>query len=134
MLTDTLANGIAGKNAMGISHLLQTQLAPPPNVPRSGRSIMNVEIFEEMIRALRAELQEYGGLLDLLDDQQQAILRGEPEAFLDLGAAVHEQVTLLGAHRVCREKTVQRFCPDCQQPETSTLTELLPHMPVQSPG
>jgi len=28
MLTDTLANGIAGKNSMGISHLLQTQLAP----------------------------------------------------------------------------------------------------------
>jgi len=30
MLTDTLANGIAGKNSMGISHLLQTQLAPRP--------------------------------------------------------------------------------------------------------
>ncbi|MEA3213589.1 MAG: hypothetical protein QOE70_6646 [Chthoniobacter sp.] len=28
MLTDTLANGIAGKSGMGISHLLQTQLAP----------------------------------------------------------------------------------------------------------
>ncbi len=27
MLTDTLANGLAGENAMGISHLLQTQLA-----------------------------------------------------------------------------------------------------------
>lgn len=28
MLTDTLANGISGQNAMGISHLLQQQLAP----------------------------------------------------------------------------------------------------------
>ena len=28
MLTDTLANGLSGKNAMGISHLLQQQLAP----------------------------------------------------------------------------------------------------------
>lgn len=28
MLSDTLANSVAGKNAMGISHLLQTQLAP----------------------------------------------------------------------------------------------------------
>lgn len=28
MLTDTLANGVAGHNAMGISHLLQQQLAP----------------------------------------------------------------------------------------------------------
>jgi Rod binding domain-containing protein len=28
MLTDTLANSVTGKNAMGISHLFQTQLAP----------------------------------------------------------------------------------------------------------
>lgn len=28
MLTDTLANGVAENNAMGISHLLQTQLSP----------------------------------------------------------------------------------------------------------
>lgn len=28
MVTDTLANGISGKNAMGISHLLQAQFAP----------------------------------------------------------------------------------------------------------
>jgi len=28
MVTNTLANGVAGKNAMGISHLLQAQLAP----------------------------------------------------------------------------------------------------------
>jgi alcohol dehydrogenase class IV len=35
MLTDTLANGIAGKNAMGISHLLQTQLGPKTPTPHS---------------------------------------------------------------------------------------------------
>lgn len=28
MLTDTLANAVSGGNAMGISHLLQAQLAP----------------------------------------------------------------------------------------------------------
>ncbi len=28
MVTDTLAGSVAGKNGMGISHLLQTQLAP----------------------------------------------------------------------------------------------------------
>jgi Rod binding domain-containing protein len=35
MLTDTLANGLAGKNAMGISHLLQTQLGPQTPAPHS---------------------------------------------------------------------------------------------------
>jgi len=95
---------------------------------------MNLDVFDEMTQALRAELQEYGGLIGLLEDQQNAILRGEPETFLDLGAAVHEQAALLGAHRVCREKTVQHFARGCQQPETLTLTELLAHMPASVAG
>ena len=94
---------------------------------------MNLSIFDEMIQALRAELQEYGGLLALLEDQQNAILRGEPDAFLELGPAVHDQVTLLGAHRASREKIVSSFARDCNQPESATVCELLKHMaqPVQ---
>lgn len=95
---------------------------------------MTTDIFDEMTQALRAELQEYGGLVALLDDQQQAILRGEPEAFVDLGAAVHEQVNLLGAHRACREKTVQYFARSCQQPENMKLSELIAHMPSPANG
>ncbi len=95
---------------------------------------MNLDIYDEMTRALRAELQEYGGLLELLEDQQNSILRGEPEVFVDLGAAVHEQVTLLGAHRACREKTVQSFARNCRQPESATLAELLAHMPAAVAG
>jgi hypothetical protein len=90
---------------------------------------MKLDIFEQMTQALREELQEYGGLVELLDSQQQAILRGEPESFVDLGAAVHDQVTLLGAHRSCREKTVQQFARSCRQPESATLAELITHMP-----
>lgn len=90
---------------------------------------MSSDIFDEMTQALRVELQEYGGLVELLDSQQEAILRGEPEAFVDLGAAVHDQVTMLGAYRSSREKTVKEFARNCRQPESSTLTELLAHMP-----
>ncbi len=95
---------------------------------------MKTEILDEMAQALRAELQEYGGLLGLLEDQQSAILRGEPDSFLDLGTAVHEQTSLLGAHRACREKAVRHFSSGCRQPETSTLVELLVHMPPSEAG
>ncbi|MEA3213590.1 MAG: hypothetical protein QOE70_6647 [Chthoniobacter sp.] len=95
---------------------------------------MKLDIFDEMTRALRVELQEYGGLLELLEDQQNSILRGEPDAFLELGSAVYEQVNLLGAHRACREKTVQSFARDCAQPENATLAELLPHMLASAAG
>jgi hypothetical protein len=95
---------------------------------------MKDEIFDQMTEALRMEMQEYGGLVELLDEQQQVILRGEPESFVNLGAAVHEQVTLLGAHRASREKTVQYYARSCQQPESSTLTELMLHMPPSAAG
>lgn len=90
---------------------------------------MNLELFNEIIRALRAELQEYGGLIALLDQQQDAILRGEPDEFVDLGNSVHDQVALLGAHRSCREKTVAAFARHNGASETSTVAELIPHMP-----
>jgi hypothetical protein len=92
------------------------------------------DIFDQMTQALRAELQEYGALVGLLEDQQNAILRGEPEAFIDLGTALHEQISLLGAHRACREKTVHSFARECQQPETLPLSQLLVHMPASAAG
>jgi hypothetical protein len=95
---------------------------------------MKTDIFEDMAGALRAELQEYGGMLGLLDEQQKAILRGEPQAFVDLGAALHEQISLLGAHRSTREKTVRTFGQSVKQPESATLSELLPYMPAPSAG
>lgn len=95
---------------------------------------MKIDIFDEITRALRAELQEYGGLVELLEDQQQAILRGEPEAFIDIGTAVHEQVTLLGAHRSCREKSVQHFARSVRQPETTSVSDLIAHMPSSAGG
>jgi len=92
------------------------------------------DIFDQMTQALRMELQEYGALVGLLDDQQTAILQGEPETFIDLGSALHEQIALLGAHRACREKTVQSFARQCEQPETFSLSQLLVHMPASVAG
>jgi len=95
---------------------------------------MTLDILDEMTRALRLEMQEYGGLLGLIEDQQDAILRGEPQQFLDLGAALNEQIALVGAHRACREKTVQAFARSSNQPENSTVSDLLAHMPLSGQG
>jgi flagellar biosynthesis/type III secretory pathway chaperone len=95
---------------------------------------MNSDLLDEMTHALRAELQEYGALLGLLEDQQKSILRGEPDEFVNLVSAVHEQVALLGAHRSCREKTVQCFARRTSQPETSPLSDLLHYMPQSFGG
>lgn len=91
-------------------------------------------LYLEMTSALRVELQEYGGLIALLEEQQRTILRGEPDAFIDLGAAVHEQVTLLGAHRAARESVVRSFARAVGRSETETLSKLVDAAPAAVGG
>ena len=39
---------------------------------------------EQIIDALRAEMQEYGGLLNLFDQQQNAILNRQPDEITNM--------------------------------------------------
>ena len=90
--------------------------------------------FDNLIEALRDELQEYGGLLALFDEQQATILTGDPKGFLNLGPAVDEQIALVGGHRRRREELVRELNQRIGRPETTKLTELLDEMPVQMKG
>jgi flagellar biosynthesis/type III secretory pathway chaperone len=92
------------------------------------------DFFDNLIDALRAELQEYGGLLELFDEQQTTILKSDPRGFLDLGAAVDEQVSLVSEHRGRREGLVRELSQRCGRPEVTKLTELLDQMPPERKG
>ena len=90
--------------------------------------------FDNLIAALRAELQEYGGLIALFDEQQSMILRCDPKGFLDLGSAVDEQIALVGALRCRREELVRELTRTRGRPEDTKLTDLLDEMPVEKKG
>ena len=53
---------------------------------------------------LRNELQEYGALLALFDEQQDCILRRDSEKILAATAAIEEQTRRLHEVRVRRER------------------------------
>ena len=89
---------------------------------------------DQLIEALRTEMQEYGGLLALFEEQQNAILRNDPDSFLDLGTSVHEQVALLGAYRARREELVQSLARSSDQPEHTKLSDLLYEIPEAMRG
>jgi flagellar biosynthesis/type III secretory pathway chaperone len=92
------------------------------------------DFFDNLIEALRDELQEYGGLIALFDEQQSTILKGDPKGFLNLGGAVDDQIALVGERRCRREELVRKLNLRSGRPEATRLTELLDHMPAEKKG
>ena len=51
--------------------------------------------WEDLLDILRDELQEYGGLIGLLNAQQQSILNRRPDSLLEINQTVQTQICLL---------------------------------------
>jgi flagellar biosynthesis/type III secretory pathway chaperone len=86
--------------------------------------------YHDLTAALRLELQEYGGLIALFEEQQSMILRGDPDGFLYLGEAVNDQIALLAEHRARRNELVQLLAERSQRPRTAALSEVLGGCPT----
>ena len=89
---------------------------------------MNI-VFQPVITALQDELQEYGGLLNLFQQQQQFVLRHDPEGFLSLADGVEEQILRSTEKRIEREKLVRETALQAGVAPESTLVSLLPYCP-----
>ena len=64
---------------------------------------------EQIIDALRSEIEEYGGLLNRFDEQQNAILARDPEAVLAADGDISAQLTAVRERRKCREALVSEL-------------------------
>jgi len=89
---------------------------------------MNI-VFQPVVAALQDELQEYGGLLQLFQQQQQYVLSHDPEGFLSLTDGVEEQIQRSTAKRLEREKIVRESAIQAGVAPDSTLIALLPYFP-----
>jgi flagellar biosynthesis/type III secretory pathway chaperone len=84
-----------------------------------------VEPKELLVELLRAELEEYGGLLALLDDQQAAIVARSPDRVLEINTAINDQMRMIQARRESREDFVRELTCDLKQLPSSTLRDLI---------
>jgi flagellar biosynthesis/type III secretory pathway chaperone len=84
-----------------------------------------IEPKELLIELLRSELEEYGGLLGLLDDQQAAIVARAPDRVLEINTAINDQMRTIQLRRESREAFVSGLAVKLNQLPTSTLRELL---------
>ncbi len=81
---------------------------------------------EQIVTALRAELEEYGGLMNVFDEQQQAILNRKPDAVLAIEDHLAAQLATLRTRRSHRETLVAAFAGDGRPPSRISLLGTIP--------
>lgn len=84
------------------------------------------DLQERIISALRAELEEYGGLLNVFDQQQQAILNRQPDTVLALEESLAAQLAVVRGLRSRREALVAEFAGGGRPPSRVSLLGTIP--------
>lgn len=92
------------------------------------------EIFEKndwdpLIDLLREEVQEYGGLHNLLDRQQSEIFNRESDLVMLTNEDVERQMGMMNALRERRESKVRMMASQCNCDPDLSLRNMLPHFP-----
>jgi len=82
--------------------------------------------WENIADCLRQELADYGGLLHLFEQQQQALFARDADGVLGHVAAIEEQAQAIAGCRARREAAVAAFAVVHGQPSAATLRSLLP--------
>ena len=85
--------------------------------------------WETLAEALRDELQEYGGLLNILQDQQRAILHRKPDQVLELNGQIERQLRGTRERRKRREALDRELAQFVQRPADSSLRDLIGFFP-----
>lgn len=86
---------------------------------------MNIR-WETIADALRAELAEYGGLLNRFEAQQESLLARDSAVVLQLSTEIEGQTRVAADRREQRERLVVAFARQHDRPANSTLRSLLP--------
>jgi cell division septum initiation protein DivIVA len=85
--------------------------------------------LEQIIEALRNELQQYGEMLALLEAQQRAVSQREAGAVLTSIPAIEAQANVIQDARRARETRQRQLAWALGQPDSIAFQELLPLLP-----
>jgi flagellar biosynthesis/type III secretory pathway chaperone len=85
--------------------------------------------WEDLLSLLRDELQEYGGLVGLLNAQQQSILNRNPQSLLEVNRSVQNQIEASKILHKRREGFVSTLASNYGHSDDVALSEILEHFP-----
>ena len=80
--------------------------------------------WEDLLSLLRDELQEYGGLVGLLNAQQQSILNRNPQSLLEVNRSVQNQIEASQILHKRREGFVSSLASNYGHPDDVALSEI----------
>ncbi len=87
--------------------------------------------WEYITDCLRNEMQEYGKLLGLFEEQQTNLLRRDAAAVMAGGYSIEEQVRVTQRCRELREQSLRHFAIENDRPANSSLRQLLPYFSAE---
>jgi hypothetical protein len=88
--------------------------------------------WEYIADCLRAELADYGGLLQLVESQQRSLFKRDPEAVLRFAGEIEVQARAVADSRARREEAVAGFAAAHGHPATASLRSLLPMIAAEA--
>jgi flagellar biosynthesis/type III secretory pathway chaperone len=88
-----------------------------------------LDSVQSLIGALREELKQYGEMLALLDQQQDAVVVRTADDVLDTVATVSSQREVIQIARQQREECQRQLARRAGQPEDTALSRLIPLLP-----
>src|SRR5690606_1749158 len=91
--------------------------------------LMN-ERLDNLAHALREEMQEYGELLALLGEQQEAIFARKVEEIAEIDARIDLTALTIQQRRERRDAALAEVATAVRAPEGETLREILPLFPA----
>jgi hypothetical protein len=81
---------------------------------------------EPLVASLRSELEEYGGLVALFDDQQSAIIDQDAERIVRLAQELERQIVSARERRKEREAVVAQLAPAPDGEKAAALADVVP--------
>lgn len=81
--------------------------------------------WETIAQCLRTELADYGGLLNLFEEQQRSDRSRDPQTVLRFATRIESQARLVAQSRNRREQAVADFAGENGRPPTSSLRAML---------
>jgi flagellar biosynthesis/type III secretory pathway chaperone len=87
------------------------------------------EFIERLVDALRVELQQYGEMLALLEQQQQFVVQRSGAALLENLAAINAQTSVIQVARQQREELQRQLSTSLQFPADAKFKTLLGGVP-----
>jgi FlgN protein len=86
--------------------------------------------LEQLVAALREELQQYGEMLALLDRQQTLVAHRAAAELLQTVSDINAQTAVIGVARRQREIAQRVAAQELQLPEDATLVEVIGRIPA----